>query len=67
MPFPARYAGTCQRCFERINPGEQVAYDDGRELVHADCDEHYEATVRPVSICTTCHLQQPCDCQDGAA
>jgi hypothetical protein len=63
MPFPARYAGHCHECHERIEPGEPITYDDDR-IVHADCDAHYEAVVaHPVTICPTCHLTKPCDCE----
>ena len=63
MAFPARYPGHCTRCDERINIGEPITYDED-DVVHADCDAHYEAAVRPVAICPTCHLTKPCDCED---
>ena len=62
MSFPARYRGHCPRCDESIATGEDVTYE-GDDLVHADCDEHYER-VLAVVICPACHLTKPCGCED---
>lgn len=60
--FRARYYGRCAECDGLISPDEVVVYVDG-ELVHADHDEMVTAE-RPVTICPTCHLTKPCDCED---
>ena len=61
--FRARYHGRCAECDEHIRPGDEVVYLEG-DVVHADCDEHAEPE-RPVTICPTCHLTKPCDCEDA--
>lgn len=42
MVFEARYPGRCPQCGERIEPGDEVTYNDD-EVVHAECDDDDEA------------------------
>lgn len=58
MTFTARYASTCGDCDRPIAPGDQVQYRDD-VLTHAQCP-----TPRPVTICPTCWLAKPCECDD---
>lgn len=62
--FDARYGGTCScGCAERINPGDEVAYIDGKVL-HADCVRDGTLPDRPLSFCSDCWLALPCGCDD---
>jgi hypothetical protein len=57
--FEARYDGTCPACEGHISPGDDVRYVDG-EVEHAAHPE----TQRPVTICQTCFLAKPCECDE---
>jgi len=61
MTFTAKYHGTCGSCTEHITPGERVDYAED-DLVHADC-EQAAPRERPTTVCPTCHLTRPCDCE----
>ena len=60
--FAARFPGWCGSCGEAVREGQLVYYAAG-DLLHADC-----ASCAPVKwsavICPTCHLTQPCGCED---
>lgn len=60
--FLARYHGRCAVCDEVIHPLDKIVYVDD-EVAHADCDEH-ATPERLVTVCQTCHLTKPCDCED---
>ena len=62
-PFEARYNGQCAaECGSRIHVGDLVVFtDDG--LTHVDCADH-QKVERPVTVCNSCWLVQPCDCED---
>ena len=61
MSFPAKYTGYCNaECGVRIQEGDLVEYSDD-QIVHADCSEH-EVPERLETVCTSCWLVQPCDC-----
>lgn len=71
MAFTARHAGRCPSCHGPIEAGETVRYGwfrrDGEvlELVaHEDCPDR-AGEPRPVEVCTTCWLEQPCGCEAG--
>ncbi len=64
--FRARYAGRCAAdCGNDIEPGDDVTFASDL-LVHVECSDHMPAASvdRPVTICPTCHLTRPCDCED---
>ena len=64
--FRARYASGCAAdCGGDIEPGDDVTFVDDR-LVHVECADHMPAArlEHPVTICPTCHLTKPCDCED---
>lgn len=66
--FRARYAGRCAAgCGEPIEAGDDVTFVDDR-LVHVECADRGVPVCghapRPVTICPTCHLTRPCDCED---
>lgn len=58
-PFTARYSGHCQGCHSRIEPGDEVVYDEDDALVHAGCSVPEE---KPVNICKRCNMTMPCFC-----
>ncbi|MDA8439397.1 MAG: hypothetical protein M0Z51_11145 [Propionibacterium sp.] len=59
--FTARYYSRCVECDESIRPGDEARYsDDG--VVHETCPD--AIPERPVTICGSCHLTKPCDCED---
>lgn len=60
----ARRDSRCPGCGDRIREGEEItATDDG--WVHLDCGGTPTITTRkPVSVCPTCHLTTPCECED---
>lgn len=37
--FEAQYPGTCDTCWEDIEPGDEVAYDSAGSLVHVACND----------------------------
>lgn len=39
MSFEAQYFSRCPECLERIEPGDEVVYNSGDEVVHVDCDD----------------------------
>lgn len=49
MSFSARYAGRCGNCDNRIEPGDEVRYDDD-ELVHDQCP----GESGPGDVCIYC-------------
>lgn len=59
--FEAEFAGECDRCAGRIEPGDKVRYVDDVGLVHA---LHASSTPRSVEICDQCHMTMPCECGD---
>lgn len=64
--FRARYASRCAAsCGNDIESGDDVTYVDDR-LAHVECSDNLTPapTERPVTICPTCHLTRPCDCED---
>lgn len=68
--FRARYEGWCAaECGEPIEVGNDVTYVE-THLVHAWCSDtaadhlRSAASERPVTICPTCRLTKPCDCED---
>jgi len=61
--FEAKYHGRCAACEERIIPGEHVRYSEDDEIVHNRCEEVTDSE-RPVTVCSSCWLTQPCDCDD---
>jgi len=69
--FEARYPGRCLSCGDEISVGDILRYDDDDRAVHANCcGEHVDllaARRRKATICPECHLEQPCDCDGGAA
>lgn len=64
MGFVARYLGQCGSCEEEIKPGQEITYDEGDQTVHVDCDAA-APVERPVTLCPTCHLTKPCDCEEN--
>lgn len=40
--FQARFAAVCPACHENIQPGQWVAYDEDKNLVHLACAEDGE-------------------------
>lgn len=68
MSFAAKYRGTCDSCWEDIEPGERVRYTKGDDLVHDGCtDEGVDGPSRrpSVEVCQSCWMQRPCPCDDG--
>lgn len=61
--FTARYSSRCAGCDERIEPGDMVVYG-GYAVVHADCDDTQTETEKEPVVCPSCHLTQPCGCED---
>jgi hypothetical protein len=63
-PFEARYSGYCKaQCGDPIEVGDLVAFtDDG--LMHNECSDSPAPVERPVTVCQSCWLVQPCDCED---
>lgn len=62
--FEARYEGHCAAgCLDPIEAGDTVTYVDDK-LVHADCARDHTMSRRPVTICQSCWLAQPCACED---
>jgi hypothetical protein len=62
--FEARYSGYCRaECGERIEAGDIATYIDG-DLMHMVCVGKPSLPDRPVTVCQSCWLVQPCDCED---
>lgn len=60
--FEAKYSGYCYGgCGERIEAGEWAKYGD-EGLMHVDCTPEPD---RPVTVCQSCWLIQPCDCEEA--
>lgn len=51
MTFTAQYRGRCWACDERIEPGDECAYDEDDEVIHVDCRTR---SVTPQEPCPTC-------------
>ena len=57
-PFPAKYRGTCSKCYLEIEEGDLIRYNSEGEIVH-----HSHKRVEPVvEICDRCWLTKPCEC-----
>lgn len=68
MAFQANYGGHCAGCSGKIEPGDWCDWDDGRP-VHQDCKTPTGHTLARKlelqpgeTVCTTCWLVKPCDC-----
>lgn len=59
--FTARYRSVCEDCEESIEPGQEIRSLGDGQYEHITCRENAE---RPVTICTSCWLAQPCGCED---
>lgn len=57
MAFEARYPGRCANG-DRIEPGQQVRYDEDRQLVHIDCDDAAPEVARG-PVCMSCFMEKP--------
>ncbi len=38
-PFAAQYPGWCPVCHKRIEEGEEVVFDDEKNVIHAECED----------------------------
>lgn len=64
--FEARYSGYCHaECGERIEQGDLVRYSDEGDLLHEDCIDRPTPIERPVTVCPSCWLIRPCDCEES--
>lgn len=67
MSFRAKYPGDCRNCDEGIVRGQEVEYDDDRNLVHVLCPED-GINGAPLPVCPYCfcqyHPSVGCDCRD---
>lgn len=61
--FVARYESRCAGCDEWIHPGDLVVFG-GTSVIHADCDDTQSETEKALIVCPSCHLTQPCGCDD---
>lgn len=63
MSFEAKYHGRCSGCDERIEPGDQVEYDD-EQLVHTQCDTQAnpDAPQRNERRCPDCWTWHAGEC-----
>lgn len=65
VTFAARYRGFCYECRTPFEPGDLIAYAEGHPSpVHADCADVDAPDPKPETICPTCWLVQPCDCEE---
>jgi hypothetical protein len=60
--FPARFAGRCGACDERIHEGDPIRFAaEGGYTIHDDCDAI--PTTDPLAathpVCSTCWLTHP--------
>lgn len=66
--FTAKYRGECRDCDEGIHPGEQVEFDDDRNLLHVICPDDMGIGGVPRPVCPHCFCTIPtsgrCDCRD---
>lgn len=62
--FTAKYHGRCACCEERIEPGDDVGYEDGA-LVCASCYVGDPAPARRETVCPSCWLVHPGSCEDA--
>lgn len=56
MAFTAKWRGDCRDCDDGIFPGETVAFDDDRNLLHVTCPESLRGG-KPKPICPRCFLE----------
>lgn len=63
MSFSAKYPGRCGHCDNRIEPGQQVRYEDD-ELVHDDCvpTPDLDAPRRNERACMECWTTHAGEC-----
>ena len=63
--FAARYSGgrCAASCGEPIIEGEMLTYADD-QLVHLDCADSLPQDRPAPTVCTSCYLTHPCDCED---
>lgn len=54
--WEARWDGHCFDCERGIHKGQQVRQNDEGQTVHVQCPSE-----RPVLICSTCFMQEPCE------
>ena len=64
MTFDAKYHGTCGDCGDRIEPGDQIGYDDTDTIVCADClrDDHRATTGYDLTVCPDCNCIHEGEC-----
>lgn len=55
MSFPARHKGSCTECWEPINVGDFVEYNDKGGLVHTECPELERPEKEPCPDCFLIH------------
>lgn len=64
--FTAQYHGLCRTCEAPIVPGDSCRYNEDGDITHArDCDPYARRVEqRSATVCTTCWLTRPCECDE---
>lgn len=62
--FEAKYPGICGECGHPIEVGDEVGYASDGTLVHAECEDAFEAPTKQETTCTGCWMIKPCECDD---
>lgn len=61
MAFIAKYDGNCPECHEDIVAGQDEIASHRGEYMHVDCIDGTPKAARPVKVCPTCNMQEPCE------
>lgn len=68
MSFLAQYPGDCRDCDDPILKGQEVEFDDDRNLLHVICPESIGLGGKPRPVCPACFCEIPfsgvCDCRE---